>query len=107
MRHKSVTRRFWFATFLLTIVAAVLIRNVAATSRTQPSLQSRPFSGQVLSASGALDGGAAGRAVVGATIHLVPVTAIDVTTPITASATYAPPYPAEAYDEPLEDAIRL
>ena len=26
---------------------------------------------------------------------------------MTASAIYAPPYPAEAYDEPLEDAIRL
>jgi hypothetical protein len=45
--------------------------------------------------------------VVGATIHLVPVTAIDVKTPMTASSIYAPPYPAEAYDEPLEDAIRL
>ena len=26
---------------------------------------------------------------------------------ITASGIYAPPFPAEAYDEPLEDAIRL
>ena len=48
-----------------------------------------------------------GHPVAGATIYLIPITAIDVTTPMTASAIYAPPYPAEAYDEPLEDAIRL
>jgi hypothetical protein len=76
-----------------------------ATSRTGQ------FTGQVVSASGALvPGGAAtnpGHPVAGATIHLVPVTSIDVTTRMTASAIYAPPYPAEVYDEPLEDAIRL
>ena len=44
--------------------------------------------------------------VAGATVHLVPVDAIDTTTKMTASAIYAAPYPAEAYDEPLEDAIR-
>jgi predicted CXXCH cytochrome family protein len=38
---------------------------------------------------------------------LVPVAAIDVTTRMTASAIYAAPFPAEVYDEPLEDAIRL
>jgi len=48
-----------------------------------------------------------GHPVAGATVYLVPVTAIDTTTPITASSIYAPPFPAEAYDEPLEDAIRL
>jgi predicted CXXCH cytochrome family protein len=48
-----------------------------------------------------------GGPVAGATVHLVPVTAIDTTTRITASSIYAAPYPAEAYDEPLEDAIRL
>ena len=47
-----------------------------------------------------------GHPVSGATVHLVPVTAIDTTTPMTASAIYAAPFPAEAYDEPLEDAIR-
>ena len=97
MRYNRLAGRFWFAAFLLTIVAAVLFRNVTATSETQQSpLQAGAFKGQVLSASGA---------VAGATIHLVPVTAIDVTTPITASAIYAAPYPAEAYDEPLEDSI--
>lgn len=55
------------------------------------------FSGQVLSA--------AGIPVAGATVYLVPTTAIDMT-PITTSAVYYPPYPAEAYDEPLEDTIR-
>jgi hypothetical protein len=32
---------------------------------------------------------------------------MDVTTRMTASSIYASPFPAEAYDEPLEDAIRL
>lgn len=49
----------------------------------------------------------AGGPVPGATVHLVPVDAIDIATRITASAIYAPPYPAEQVDEPLEDAIRL
>ncbi len=68
------------------------------------------FSGNVLSASGALTVGAEandpGHPVVGATVYLVPTTAIDTTTKMTASAIYEAPYPAEAYDEPLEDAIR-
>jgi hypothetical protein len=71
----------------------------------------RAFAAQVVSASGAVSvGGAAtnpGHPVAGATVHLVPVTAIDIATPMTASAIYAAPYPAEAFDEPLEDAIRL
>ena len=73
--------------------------------------QPAEFAGRVVSASGALVvGGEAtnpGHPVVGATVHLVPTTAMDVTTRMTASAIYAPPYPAELYDEPLEDAIRL
>jgi hypothetical protein len=31
---------------------------------------------------------------------------MDLTTPMTASSIYEPPYPAEAFDEPLEDVIR-
>ena len=73
--------------------------------------QAIEFTGHVLSASGALVvGGEAtnpGHPVVGATVYLVPTTAIDITTQMTASAIYASPYPAEVYDEPLEDAIRL
>jgi hypothetical protein len=66
------------------------------------------FSGKVLSAAGV--GGDAfnsGHPVVGATVYLVPTTAMDLSTKMTASAIYAAPYPAEVYDEPLEDAIRL
>ncbi|MDP7094204.1 MAG: hypothetical protein QF580_07205, partial [Gammaproteobacteria bacterium] len=75
------------------------------------SKQDNEFAGRVISASGTLIvGGEAanpGHPVVGATVYLVPTTAMDVTTRMTASAIYAEPYPAEAYDEPLEDTIRL
>jgi len=48
MRHNRVARHFWFAAFLLTIVAAVLFRNVTATSGTQQSPhQAGAFKGQV------------------------------------------------------------
>ena len=113
MQNRAM-RRFWLAVSVLAVilVAALLARATAATSQAdQAPMQTRPFTGQVRSASGATVVGRAasdpGHPVAGATIHLVPVTAIDVTTPMTASAIYAPPYPAEAYDEPLEDAIRL
>jgi hypothetical protein len=82
---------------------------VATQDRRAPSQTAR-FQGQVVSAVGSSQAGATvnpGHPVAGATIHLVPVTAVDTTTPITASAVYAPPYPAEAIDEPLEDAVRL
>ncbi|MDP6651763.1 MAG: hypothetical protein QGF90_06600, partial [Gammaproteobacteria bacterium] len=69
------------------------------------------FTGRVLSASGAsVVGGediVAGHPVTAATVYLVPTVAIDISTQMTASAIYAAPYPAEAYDEPLEDSIRL
>ncbi|MDA1369534.1 MAG: hypothetical protein O2971_02065 [Proteobacteria bacterium] len=69
------------------------------------------LSGQVLSATGAsLVGGddtLSGHAVADATVFLVPTSAIDITSKMTASAIYQSPYPAEAYDEPLEDSIRL
>ena len=69
------------------------------------------FSGKVLSAAGAVvvggDASNPGHPVVAATVYLVPTTAMDLSTKMTASAIYAAPYPAEAYDEPLEDAIRL
>jgi len=70
----------------------------AARQTTRPTArQTGQFRGQVSSS----------HPVAGATVHLVPVAAIDTTTRITASAIYASPYPAEAIDEPLEDAIRL
>lgn len=42
--------------------------------------------------------------VADATVYLVPIGMIDMT-PITASAVFDEPYAADAYDEPLEDAI--
>ncbi len=113
MQQNSAKKRFWLAaSFLTAILMAGLLRAATAPNQAaQASSQRGRFTGQVLSASGAVVvGGAAtnpGHPVPGATVHLVPVTAIDVTTRMTASAIYAPPYPAEVYDEPLEDAIRL
>jgi hypothetical protein len=114
MQHNRVTRCFWLAASLFTaILMAELASRASATANQddQASSQRRQFAGEVWSASGALVvGGAAanpGHPVAGATIHLVPITAIDVSSRMTASAIYAAPYPAEVYDEPLEDAIRL
>ena len=100
---------------LLTLLAVWAIGVTAATRNSrapgQPTRQTDQFRGQVVSAAGAVAVGGpatnAGHPVAGATVHLVPVTAIDTTTRITASAIYAPPYPAEDVDEPLEDTIRL
>ncbi len=95
MRCINSINPFSLAVSLLTVMVltGLMLTTTAATN------QADEFTGQVVSAAGTL--------VVGATVHLVPVTAIDITTQMTASAIYAPPYPAEVYDEPLEDAIRL
>ena len=84
----------------IAVMAAVWL--TAATVATQNGRTGRQ-------SSGVLKGGvvSAGHPVVGAKVQLVPVVAIDTTSRLTASAIYAPPYPAEAFDEPLEDAIRL
>jgi hypothetical protein len=104
MDQHGAVKIFGLAASLLT-VAVIAGLMLAATD--QPT----EFSGQVVSASGAMVvGGEAtnpGHPVVGATVYLVPTTAIDISTQMTASAIHASPYPAEAYDEPLEDAIRL
>ena len=114
MAQRGSARRFWLAVSLLSVV--LLAQFVRATSARVAPLQitaggARQFAGRVISASGAIVvGGAAtnaGHPVTGATVHLVPVTAMDLTSRMTASSIYAPPYRAEAYDEPLEDAIRL
>src|SRR3990170_1412262 len=109
MRQHNATTVFGLAASLLAVMLITGSMRPAAGAAHQPA--GSAFAGQVVSASGAMFvGGAAtnpGHPVAGATVHLVPITAIDITTPITASAIYAPPYPAEAYDEPLEDAIRL
>ena len=105
-------RGFWLVFCGLTalLVSAVLGAAPEATQRGQTAGPIGGFAGVVVSASRAPMAGRAaadpGHPVSGATVHLVPVTAIDTTTPMTASAIYAAPFPAEAYDEPLEDAIR-
>jgi len=93
------TRRFAFliSLFAIPLIAGLLLP-ATTTSQTAPATKSQ-FTGQVVSAPGSL--------VVGATVHLVPVSAMDLTARITASSIYASPFPAENYDEPLEDAIRL
>ena len=109
MRQRNATTVFGLAASLLTVMLITGSMLPAAGAANQAA--GSAFAGQAVSASGAtFIGGAAtnpGHPVAGATVHLVPITAIDLTTPMTASAIYAPPYPAEAYDEPLEDAIRL
>jgi hypothetical protein len=110
MQQKRVTRCFWLAVSLLTVMLAGVILRATAPPPAPLAIQASQFTGRVLSASSATVAGAtanSGHPVPGATIHLVPVTAMDVTSRMTASAIYAAPYPAEAYDEPLEDAIRL
>ena len=112
MHLSSTGRGVGFALSLIaaTLVAGMMLRGTSVSQTTPAISQKTQFTGRVLSASGPLVvGGEAtqpGHPVVGATVHLVPVTAIDITTRMTASAIYASPYPAEEYDEPLEDAIR-
>jgi predicted CXXCH cytochrome family protein len=100
------------AAAVLTVVLAGLMARATAADQAGPAASRiGSFTGQVMSASGALTvggpGSNPGHPVVSATVYLVPVTAIDVSSRMTASAIYAPPFTAEAYDEPLEDAIRL
>ena len=110
IRHEGEMHRH-VAIKLLSLAASLLSVMVITGLMLPATTQPNEFAGQVLSASGALVvGGEAtnpGHPVVGATVHLVPTAAIDISTQMTASAIYASPYPAEAYDEPLEDAIRL
>ena len=104
MHQDGAAKLFGLAASLLTVT---VIAGLMLAATDQPT----EFTGRVVSASGALvvggDATNPGHPVVGATVYLVPTKAIDVSTQITASAIYAPPYPAEVYDEPLEDAIRL
>ena len=94
MHTRSSTELLCLAASLLTVLVLTALMLPAIAANTQADR----FAGRVQTASGAL--------IAGATVHLVPTTAIDTSTQMTASAIYAPPYPAEAYDEPLEDAIR-
>ena len=96
MQLPASTRRFPLVVSMLalTLIAGLILRAGPAFQTDQRS----SFTGQVSSAPGS--------PVVGATVHLVPVAAMDLATRMTASAIYAAPFPAESYDEPLEDAIR-
>jgi hypothetical protein len=85
--------------FVLPLVLVIVIGIILAASPASQARQTNAFSGQVVIRPGS--------PVAGATVQLVPVSAIDVSTRMTASSIYAAPFPAEAYDEPLEDAIRL
>ncbi len=80
----------------LSVPVGCTVRTVAANAAAD---QVDGFTGSVVGASGA-------EGVPGATVQLVPVSAVDTQSPMTASSIYAAPFPAEAYDEPLEDAIR-
>jgi hypothetical protein len=113
MRQLQATARFGLAVSVLAAVfAAQMMRATAAPGQAgRSTIRRSPLTGHVVSAAGpVVVGGTAanpGHPVAGATVHLVPVTAIDTTSRMTASAIYAAPFPAEAYDEPLEDTIRL
>jgi hypothetical protein len=102
--------RSWTKTIAV-MVAVWATAMTAATQNGRVPSRSGALKGHVVSASGALVvGGPAtnpGHPVAGARVHLIPVAAVDTTSRITASAIYAAPYPAEAFDEPLEDTIRL
>jgi hypothetical protein len=97
MLLSGAKHRVWLVVWLTAtlFVAGLILR---ATPVVQTG-QGNSFSGEVSTPSG--------TPVVGAIVHLVPVSAMDTSTRMTASAIYAAPYPAETYDEPLEDAIRL
>jgi hypothetical protein len=102
--------RNWTKAAIAVMVAVWATAMTAATQNGRVPSRSTSLKGRVISAAGArFVGGPAtnlGHAVAGARVHLIPAAAIDTTSRITASAIYAPPYPAEAFDEPLEDTIR-
>ena len=86
MHKRSAIALFCLAISLLTVlvITGLMLPATAATNQVDGRVgQVDGFTGQVVSASGAL--------VAGAMVHLVPTTAIDITTQMTASATYAPP----------------
>ncbi len=107
MRKYRVLNWFFLA---VSVLGALLVTGIMLAAAGAPP-DGDELRGFVASPSGTQRGSGTGnktgRPVAGATVHLVPVTAIDVTSRMTASAIYKPPFPAEAYDEPLEDTIRL
>lgn len=96
-----MARKLFFVLLFLVLVIwlagnGITWQTLSATSLAQ-TIPAGIFSGQVTTASHI--------PIRGATVYLIPTTAIDMTA-ITASDIYYAPFPAEAYDEPLEDALR-
>jgi hypothetical protein len=96
-RASSRESRFLPLVALLALLGCAGVA-LSTPSGGRPEAEGEGFGGRVI------DG--PGEGVVGATVHLVPVSAMDLATPMTASSIYLEPFPAEAFDEPLEDAIR-
>ncbi len=89
---------FFAAIFILVVaIASAAILELQISSLGKILYLGKDFSGDILNP--------IGIPLAGAKLYLVPTTAIDMTS-ITASDIFYPPYRAEAYDEPLEDAIR-
>ncbi|MBM4184256.1 MAG: hypothetical protein FJ207_08505 [Gemmatimonadetes bacterium] len=97
-RRPAGDRRFVALSGVLALLGCAGVALGAAPSG-QASSGGDGFSGRVTGGSGA-------SGVRGATVHLVPVDGMDLSSNMTASSIYLAPYPAEAFDEPLEDAIR-
>ncbi|MCX9074808.1 MAG: hypothetical protein OIN88_09145 [Candidatus Methanoperedens sp.] len=92
-------RTFWAMFFVIGVaVAGSALSGMPTSTLGEIFFLGKDFSGEVVNS--------VGIPVVGAKVHLVPASAINMA-PITASEIYYPPYRAESYDEPLEDAIRV
>lgn len=95
MNNKGIFLAIFFV--LVVGISSLAILGLQTSNLGKILYLGKDFSGDVLNP--------VGVPLVGAKVYLVPTTAIDMT-PIRASDIYYPPYEAEAYDEPLEDAIR-
>jgi hypothetical protein len=97
MRKREFGSRYGLLTALFAVLGCAGVA-LSTPPGGQPDSAGARFTGQVR------DG--PGVAVGGATVHLVPVTAMDLASRMTASSIYLEPFSAEVFDEPLEDAIR-
>src|SRR5262245_14601411 len=90
MKLPSAKRSIQAVGTLLTaaLITGILIRAASASQTSPTIIQGTQFRGQVVSASGSeiIDGVNPGHPVAGATVYLVPVEAIDLTSKITASS---------------------
>ncbi len=89
---------FWAVFFVIGVaIAGLVIIGMPTSVLGDVFILGGGYSGEVVNS--------VGVPVIGAKVYLVPTTAI-IMDPIKASDIYYPPFPAESYDEPLEDAIR-